>query len=69
MLDSTRKPSITTGNPFTNTHNRTRSMNVTSPVEPPKEMPKTPTVASPTPRLKKPDHLGERMLRGDFMMD
>lgn len=69
MLDSTRKPSTTSSNPFATTHSRTRSVNMNSPVEPPKEMPKTPTVTSPTPRLKKPDHLGERMLRGDFMMD
>jgi hypothetical protein len=34
--------------------------------EPPKDMPKP----APVPqKFKKPDHLGERMLRGDFMMD
>ena len=38
----------------------------TATAEPPKEIPKSP--ATP-PRMKKPDHLGERMLRGDFMMD
>jgi hypothetical protein len=41
-------------------------MGTTAAPEPPKEMPK---LVSPPARLKKPDHMGERMLRGDFMMD
>lgn len=61
-----RSPSFSTGNPFPKETNRARPTGVTAAPEPPKEMPK----ASPTsPRLKKPDHMGERMLRGDFMMD
>ena len=35
-------------------------------VEPPKEMPKA---VAPAPIMQKPDNLGERMLRGEFMMD
>jgi len=35
-----------------------------------KEMPKPAPVLPPVPqKLNKPDHLGERMLRGEFMMD
>jgi len=36
--------------------------------EPPKEVPKPAPAPAPS-RFKKPDHLGERMLRGEFMMD
>lgn len=52
-------------------HNRSRSVNAaqSAQVEPPQEMPKVAPPVSPPTRLKKPDHLGERMLRGEFMMD
>lgn len=65
MMDKNRKGSISGNNPFG--HNRAKSFNV-PPSEPPKEMPKplSPTVSM---KKKKPDHLGERMLRGDFLMD
>jgi hypothetical protein len=66
LRDRTRRqPSISaTNNPF---QTRPRAASVTT-TEPPKEMPKahSPPV---TARLGKPDQLGERMLRGDFMMD
>jgi hypothetical protein len=61
-----RSPSFSSGNPFASTTNKPRAPSAAV-VEPPKEMPK-PVEAPPT-RMKKPDHLGERMLRGDFMMD
>lgn len=61
-----RSPSFSAApNPFASNQARNRSGSITAP-EPPKEMPKP---ATPAPKLKKPDHLGERMLRGDFMMD
>ena len=61
-----RSPSFpSAANPFASNPARNRSASVAAP-EPPKEMPKP----APAPqKLKKPDHLGERMLRGDFMMD
>ena len=66
-----RSPSFSSGNPFAAnavrpSGQRTTSMAAPSALEPPKEMPKP---AEPVTRMKKPDHLGERMLRGDFMMD
>lgn len=60
-----RQPSISGGgNPF---QQRQRATSITT-VDPPKEMPKphSPPVAA---KLAKPDQMGERMLRGDFMMD
>jgi len=63
-----RSPSISSSaNPFTANTTRSRAASAAAP-EPPKEMPKPVTAATPS-KLKKPDHLGERMLRGDFMMD
>jgi len=62
-----RSPSFSSKNPFSFGHTRSSSTTAVAP-EPPKEMPKSPEPA-PTSRMKKPDHLGERMLRGDFMMD
>lgn len=61
-----RQPSIPAGaKPF---QPRPRAASVTT-MEPPKEMPK-PHSPPVTARLGgKPDQLGERMLRGDFMMD
>lgn len=60
-----RQPSISaSNNPF---QNRPRAASTTT-VEPPKEMPKPQSIPV-TARLGKPDQLGERMLRGDFMMD
>ena len=57
-----RSPSFSAGSPMT-ARPRAPSIPV---AEPPKEIPKP----APTPvKMKKPDHLGERMLRGDFMMD
>lgn len=61
-----RSPSFSSGNPFASNAVRPKAASVAVP-EPPKEMPKP---AEPMmSRMKKPDHLGERMLRGDFMMD
>jgi hypothetical protein len=61
-----RSPSFSTSaHPFTSNPARNKSDSITTP-EPPKEMPKPAPV---TQKFKKPDHLGERMLRGDFMMD
>ena len=57
-----RSPSFSGSNAFAA---RTRAPSNPAP-EPPKEIPKP--VPTPT-KMKKPDHLGERMLRGDFMMD
>ena len=57
-----RSPSFSSNSTFAS---RTRAPSNPVP-EPPKEIPKP----APTPtKMKKPDHLGERMLRGDFMMD
>jgi len=70
MRDRNKRPSFS-GAPPGSGHNRSKSFNVSAP-EPPKEMPKLAPVPAPAPaplRSKKPDHLGERMLRGDFMMD
>ncbi len=66
LRDRTRRqPSVSAGgNPF---QPRQRATSIST-MEPLKEMPKahSPPV---TARLGKPDPLGERMLRGDFMMD
>lgn len=62
---SKRSPSFSSGNPFSQSTTRPRATSITNP-EPPKEIAKP---VEPAPRMKKPDHLGERMLRGDFMMD
>lgn len=60
-----RQPSIsTTSNPF---QHRQRAASIAT-TEPPKEMPK-PQPIPMAAKLGKPDQLGERMLRGDFMMD
>ena len=60
-----RQPSISAGgNPF---QHRQRAASVTI-ADPPKEMPK-PHSTPVTAKLGKPDQMGERMLRGDFMMD
>ncbi|KPI45691.1 uncharacterized protein AB675_771 [Cyphellophora attinorum] len=69
MRDRTkRSPSFSSSvNPFATNNNRMRSTSTTAP-EPPKEMPKAVEPVAP-PKMRKPDHLGERMLRGDFMMD
>ena len=68
LRDSTKKrsPSFSSSsNPFASrVQGRSASSNTT--VEPPKEMPKPVAVPSKAQKL---DHLGERMLRGDFMMD
>jgi hypothetical protein len=63
-----RSPSFSaSANPFAAANaNRARAASTNAP-EPPKEMPK-PTEPVPM-KMRKPDHLGERMLRGDFMMD
>jgi hypothetical protein len=61
-----RSPSFSsTVNPFAGGLARNRSVSGGT-TEPPKEMPKP---AAPPPQMKKPDHMGERMLRGDFMID
>jgi hypothetical protein len=59
-----RQSSVSGGKPFAV---RPRATSIAT-EEPPKEMPRAhaPPV---TARLGKPDQLGERMLRGDFMMD
>jgi hypothetical protein len=61
-----RSPSFSSSaNPFASNPTRNRSASIAA-VEPPKEIPKP----APVPqKFKKPDHLGERMLRGEFMMD
>ena len=59
-------PSFSSANLFTSNPARNRSSTSITTPEPPKEMPKP----APAPqKFKIPDHLGERMLRGDFMMD
>jgi hypothetical protein len=65
-----RSPSFpSSANPFVSSQARNRSASVTAP-EPPKEMPNPAPVPPPVPqKLNKPDHLGERILRGEFMMD
>ncbi|KIX07029.1 uncharacterized protein Z518_05005 [Rhinocladiella mackenziei CBS 650.93] len=60
-----RSPSFSSGNPFAQGTARPRSASISNP-EPPKEIPKPVDHGT---RMKKPDPLGERMLRGDFMMD
>ncbi|EXJ95855.1 hypothetical protein A1O1_00980 [Capronia coronata CBS 617.96] len=63
---SRRSPSFSSGNPFVLGPSRPRAASVSNP-EPPKGMDRP---VEPVPqKLKKPDPLGERMLRGDFMMD
>jgi len=67
-----RSPSFSSSvNPFASNPARNRSASTNASIsapEPPKEMPKP--APAPTPqKFKKPDHLGERMLRGEFMMD
>jgi len=62
-----RSPSFSSGNPFNQGTARPRSASISN-AEPPKEIPK-PIEPPPARMMKKPDHLGERMLRGDFMMD
>ncbi|EHY52423.1 hypothetical protein HRR83_009243 [Exophiala dermatitidis] len=65
---SRRSPSFSSGNPLALGQQRPRAASISNP-EPPKEIVR-PVEPPPAPqRLKKPDHLGERMLRGDFMMD
>lgn len=68
MRDKNKRSSISGANPFGANHSRSKSFTAPAP-QPPKEMPQPARVASPPARAKKPDHLGERMLRGDFMMD
>jgi len=63
---SKRSPSFSSGSPFGQGGARPRAISTSNP-EPPKEIPKP--IEAPPARMKKPDHLGERMLRGDFMMD
>lgn len=69
MRDRTRRqPSISAsgGNPF---QHRARAASIAT-MEPPKDMPMPKQQSPPmTAKLGKPDQLGERMLRGDFMMD
>ncbi|RMD44252.1 hypothetical protein DV735_g829, partial [Chaetothyriales sp. CBS 134920] len=61
-----RTPSFSSGNPFAAGASKPRSTSASFGA-PPKEMPKA---AEGQPmRMKKPDQLGERMLRGEFMMD
>lgn len=62
-----RSPSFSSSaNPFASNSTRNKSTSFAAAVEPPKEIPK----AAPVPRrMQKPDQLGERMLRGEFMMD
>jgi len=64
---SRRSPSFSSGNPFTQGGGRPRAVSNSNP-EPPKEILKAAEPPVPV-RMKKPDHLGERMLRGEFMMD
>ncbi|KIW96634.1 uncharacterized protein Z519_02025 [Cladophialophora bantiana CBS 173.52] len=64
---SKRSPSFSSGNPFSQGATRPRSASISNP-EPPKEISK-PVEPPPARLMKKPDALGERMLRGDFMMD
>ena len=68
LRDNTKKrsPSFSSSaNPFAS-RVQGRSVSSGAITEPPKEMPKPVVVPL---RSQKPDHLGERMLRGDFMMD
>lgn len=68
LRDNTKKrsPSFSSSsNPFAS-RVQGRSVSSGATMEPPKEMPKPVVVPA---RMQKPDHLGERMLRGDFMMD
>ena len=66
LRDRTKRSPSFSGNPFSSNTTKPRTTTAAAP-EPPKEMPKP---AEPVmSRMKKPDHLGERMLRGDFMMD
>ena len=67
-----RSPSFpSSANPFTSNPARNRSASTSASIttpEPPKEVPKPAPAPAPS-KFKKPDHLGERMLRGEFMMD
>lgn len=65
-----RSPSFSSSaNPFVSNPARNRSASTSaSAPEPPKEVPKPAPAPAPS-KFKKPDHLGERMLRGEFMMD
>jgi hypothetical protein len=65
LRDNTKKrsPSFSSANPFAS-RVPGRSVSSGATMEPPKEMPKP--VVVPAKSQKKPDHLGERMLRGDF---
>ncbi|KAK5942921.1 hypothetical protein PMZ80_003926 [Knufia obscura] len=71
MRDRNKRASIGS-NPFSPGHGRSKSFNAPA-AEPPREMPTQPPPAPaarpPGAKIKKPDHLGERMLRGEFMMD
>jgi len=62
-----RSPSFSSSaNPFAANTARNRSTSIAATTEPPMEIPK----AAAIPRkMQKPDHLGERMLRGEFTMD
>lgn len=57
-----RPPSMSFGSSPSSAGNQHQRSNTVAVMEPPKEMP-------PAPKQQKPDVLGERMLRGDFMMD
>lgn len=67
-----RSPSFpSSANPFASNPARNRSASTSASIstpEPPKEVPKPAPAPAPS-KFKKPDHLGERMLRGEFMMD
>lgn len=71
MIDRNKRSSIGS-TPFAAGHGRSKSFNAPA-TEPPKEIPTVPPPAPPArplgAKIKKPDHLGERMLRGEFMMD
>lgn len=68
MRDKTKRASVVSGNPFSTGHGRSKSFNTAAP-EPPREIIQPAPPPPPAFKSKKPDHLGERMLRGDFMMD
>jgi hypothetical protein len=67
LRDKTKRSTSfsSTVNPFAGGPARNRSVSGGT-TAPPKEMPKP---AAPPPQMKQPDHMGERMLRGDFMID
>ena len=69
MRDKNKRASLTPANAFSGGHTRSKSVNAAA-AEPPREIIAPPPVPAPVSmKNKKPDHLGERMLRGDFMMD